>query len=74
MFSFSDVMKAPTDCWRIDEKFGPLYAGTEAKTQKGVTCQAWTATSPHSVTYIYKDPKNYPSDNYDISLANNYCR
>ncbi|XP_053151049.1 plasminogen isoform X2 [Hemicordylus capensis] len=52
------------ECRRGD---GRDYRGTEAKTQKGVPCQKWAASSPHKPNYT---PSLYP----DKGLEENYCR
>ncbi|XP_053238304.1 plasminogen [Podarcis raffonei] len=46
---------------------GQDYRGTESKTQNGVACQRWAATTPHV-------PRYSPTTNPDSGLEKNYCR
>lgn len=46
---------------------GQTYRGTTAETKSGVTCQKWSATSPHVPKF---SPEKFPL----AGLEENYCR
>ncbi|KAF5900282.1 plasminogen isoform X2, partial [Clarias magur] len=58
------VVSEATDC-KIGS--GADYRGPVSKTAAGVTCQAWSATTPHSTTFK-------PSTHPDKGLESNNCR
>uniref|UniRef100_A0A8C0QM94 Kringle domain-containing protein n=1 Tax=Chelonoidis abingdonii TaxID=106734 RepID=A0A8C0QM94_CHEAB len=52
------------DCYQGN---GELYRGKISKTRNGITCQKWSAASPHTPQI---SPATFPATN----LEENYCR
>ena len=58
------------ECW--NGKKSAEYNGSVSITENGRICQAWTAKIPHDHNYTYAI--YFPSDNYSMAAAENYCR
>jgi len=61
-----ECVSNPGECGCEDVE-GEDYRGTIATTEKGLTCQAWSAMTPHAHEYL---PASYP----EKGLTGNYCR
>ncbi|XP_043313141.1 plasminogen isoform X1 [Cervus canadensis] len=69
VFRMRDVILYEKRIYMLECKTGngKTYRGTKAKTKTGVTCQKWSATSPHVPNF---SPEKFPL----AGLEENYCR